>query len=65
MKFKGRNGSMGYLHGMTYKLQIYRPELLERILNRGIALAVQDIDGRGLYCPYSVEGFSANWEVVT
>lgn len=48
-RFVGQDGSLGYRHGSTYRLNVW--------LN-----SVRDIEGVGLECPYSnAEAFLRNW----
>lgn len=50
--FKGRDGSLGYRTGQTYRLTIYRSQ-------RGVVISRPD--GSGL-CPYeSLRAFLRNW----
>lgn len=52
-KFIGEDGSMGYKKNTVYKLSIYSTL-------GTYDFAIKRLDGTG-FCPYSIEGFLANW----
>lgn len=59
--FIGKNGSMGFKTGQTYRLTT-------SIIPAGpkTAIVVKDIEDANRWCPYeSVETFLENWHVVT
>ena len=59
-RFKGRDKSMGFSHGMAYRLNTYT-----KVIDGKMYFCIQDTENKNIICPYLTrELFDNNWKVI-
>ena len=62
--FLGKDGSLFYENKLIYKLTIYTPSFVEKVLKYGFSFDILVWNGNHPVCPYTWNGFNKNWRIL-
>jgi len=62
--FIGKDNSLFYKSGYTYKLTIFTPGIIAKIFKYGFTFDILVWNGGHPVCPYTWAGFNKNWRIL-
>ncbi len=63
-RYIGQNGSLGYKTNRVYWINLFYPDLFQQLIKYGFGTKIIVIVKGHPNCPYSLEGFINNWQLL-